>query len=72
MPLDWSDDLVALLACPKCKGELARLDEPDGFGCRSCGLFYAVADGIPNFLVEEAIPWGPAAGRGSERPERGG
>ncbi|MBI4917472.1 MAG: Trm112 family protein [Acidobacteria bacterium] len=62
MPLEWPEELIAVLACPKCKGELDRLDEPEGFGCRHCGLFYAVTDGIPDFLIEDAIPWDPAAG----------
>jgi uncharacterized protein YbaR (Trm112 family) len=70
MPLSWPDELMAILACPKCKGELDRLAEPDGFGCRACGLFYPVGDGIPNFLVEEAIPWDPAAGQGAGRAAR--
>lgn len=64
MALNWPEELLAILACPKCKGEVERLAEPEGFGCRACGLFYAVTDGIPNFLVEEAIPWDPATRRG--------
>jgi uncharacterized protein len=61
MPSSWSEELLSILACPKCKGELERRDEPEGFGCRTCGLFYPVGDGIPNFLVDEAIPWDPAS-----------
>ena len=67
MPLDWPAELLSVLACPKCKGALERRDEPEGFGCRTCGLFYSVVDGIPNFLIEEAIPWDAAAGKGSAR-----
>jgi uncharacterized protein YbaR (Trm112 family) len=67
MPLDWPEEMLAVLACPKCKGDLVRLAEPEGFGCRSCGLFYGVADGIPDFLIEEAIPWDPGAGGGARR-----
>ena len=62
MTLSWPEELIAVLACPKCKGELDRLETPEGFGCRRCGLFYAVSDGVPDFLVEDAIPWEPAAG----------
>ncbi len=52
-----SDDLMAILACPRCHGGLERRVEPDGFGCAACDLFYAVEDGIPNFLIDEAVPW---------------
>jgi len=55
MPLD--PDLVALLACPQCHGPLASTPEPEGFGCSACHLFFAVDDGIPNFLIEDARPW---------------
>jgi uncharacterized protein YbaR (Trm112 family) len=47
--------LVEILACPKCKGPLEhREGAHEGFACRECELFYAVEDGIPNFLVDEA------------------
>lgn len=62
MAIEWPEELIAVLACPKCKGTLDRLDAPEGFGCRRCGLFYAVTDGIPDFLLEDAVPWEPAAG----------
>jgi len=73
MALDWPEELLQILACPKCKGGLDRLADPEGFGCRNCGLFYAVRDGIPNFLIEEAVPWDPAtkrAGAGGAAPAR--
>jgi len=55
MPVD--PELIALLACPKCHGKLAPKDAPEGFACEPCRLFYAVEDGIPNFLIDEARPW---------------
>ena len=39
---------------------------PDGFVCERCALFYAVEDGLPNMLIEEAKAWPqakPEAGR---------
>jgi uncharacterized protein YbaR (Trm112 family) len=49
--------LLEILACPKCKGELVyREEDPEGFGCHSCELFYRVDDSIPNFLIDEAEP----------------
>jgi uncharacterized protein YbaR (Trm112 family) len=55
MPL--SQELVDILACPKCKGELTRIEEPDGFACASCELLYRIEDDIPNFLIDEASPY---------------
>lgn len=49
-------DLVALLACPKCKGPLALRADESAFDCRTCKLSYAVVDQIPNFIIEEARP----------------
>ena len=55
MPL--SKDLVEILACPKCKGTLQQVEEPAGFGCETCNLFYKIEDDIPNFLIDEAETW---------------
>lgn len=48
-------ELVKLLACPKCRGEL-RLEAGDeaGLVCDSCRLLYAIRAGIPVLLVSEA------------------
>ncbi len=52
MPL--SKELLAILACPNCRGEVL-LDEPrQGLLCNSCRLFYRIEEGIPVMLVEEA------------------
>lgn len=48
-----SEELLAILACPVCKGALEQ--SPDqALYCRSCGLRYPVRDGIPVMLVEAA------------------
>ena len=44
--------LLSLLACPWCLGGLDHA--ADRLTCRNCGAVYAVRDGIPNMLVEEA------------------
>jgi len=54
MPLN--PELVALLACPKCKGRLDLRADESAFTCPKCRLQYAVVDGIPNFIIEEATP----------------
>ena len=47
-----------MLACPKCHGPLRLLDDESAFACEACRLRYAIEDGIPNFLLEEAKPLG--------------
>ena len=49
--------LFSLLACPKCHGTLTRLETPEGFACSGCKLFFAVDDGLPNMLIDDAKPW---------------
>lgn len=47
--------LLAILACPKCKGELEyRTDPEEVLICHSCRLAYEVRDDIPIMLVDEA------------------
>ena len=51
-------ELLRILVCPKCKGELEVRRGGDGaeafLDCASCRLGYPVDDGIPVMLVEEA------------------
>ncbi len=48
-------ELLEILACPKCKGDL-KLDEVNsGLICEKCRLFYKIEDGIPIMLIDEAI-----------------
>lgn len=47
-------DLIQILRCPKCKGELELEEDESGFVCQPCKLRYPVENDIPNFLVEEA------------------
>ena len=51
-----SPELKEILACPRCKGELEFHEERDEILCRRCRLAYAIRDGIPVMLVEEAKP----------------
>ncbi len=51
-----SKDLMEILRCPKCGGMLRELASPEGLSCTSCMLFYAIVQGIPNLLIEEARP----------------
>ena len=56
-------ELIDILACPKCKGPLALAADEQSFTCQACRLVYQVVDGIPNFLIEEAVPLDKAAAR---------
>jgi uncharacterized protein YbaR (Trm112 family) len=54
MPLD--EEMLKLLACPKCKGELLPCPDSDGLLCAACKVVYPVRDGIPVMLVDESVP----------------
>jgi hypothetical protein len=56
MPI--SADFLALLRCPKCRGEVTEEETPRGAGlvCKACRLVYPIVDDIPQFLEEEAKP----------------
>jgi uncharacterized protein YbaR (Trm112 family) len=49
-----SDDLLEMLACPKCKREVELNDAQDGLICQACRLVYPIKDDIPVMLVDEA------------------
>lgn len=48
------DQLLEILACPECKGELEYDRENDRLVCHACRLRFAVEDDIPFMLLEEA------------------
>ena len=52
MPL--SPDLLSILVCPACKGDLAYDEAAQTLTCAACRLRYKVVDDIPVMLAEEA------------------
>jgi uncharacterized protein YbaR (Trm112 family) len=54
MPL--SKELLEILACPKCKGEIFLKEKGDGLVCRACRLVYPIKEDIPIMLIDEALP----------------
>jgi uncharacterized protein YbaR (Trm112 family) len=54
MPLN--QELIDILACPKCKGAIKLREDQSAFECAHCKLAYLVVDEIPNFIIEEAQP----------------
>ena len=49
-------ELLDILACPKCKGEVQLTPEADGLVCPACRLVYEIRDDIPIMLIDEAKP----------------
>ena len=51
-----SNELLSILACPKCKGDIYLNDTEDGLICNNCKLLYEIKDDIPIMLIDEAKP----------------
>lgn len=47
-------ELLDILACPKCKGTVKLNDEKSGLICEACRLLYEIRNDIPVMLVDEA------------------
>jgi len=50
------EELLVILRCPACHEELDERRDPPVLVCRGCRRSYRVEDGIPNLLVDEALP----------------
>jgi uncharacterized protein len=48
-------DLLDILCCPKCKGDIRLNETEDGLICDTCKLMYPIKDDIPIMLIDEAI-----------------
>jgi hypothetical protein len=48
------NELLKVLACPKCKGFLKYEKAKQRLLCKKCGLAYRIEEGIPIMLVEKA------------------
>ncbi len=49
-----SRELLEILACPQCKGDIHLNAAGNGLSCDRCKLLYEIRDDIPIMLVEEA------------------
>ena len=54
MPI--SNELLEILACPKCKGDIRLSEDKAGLICDACRIMYPIKDEIPVMLIDEAIP----------------
>jgi uncharacterized protein len=51
-----SKELLDILACPQCKGEICLNEMENGLVCNHCKLLYEIRDDIPIMLIDEAKP----------------
>jgi hypothetical protein len=55
-PMTLHPELLEILACPKCRGDIRLSPSEDGLICDQCRLVYEIRDGIPIMLIDEAKP----------------
>jgi uncharacterized protein YbaR (Trm112 family) len=51
-----NQELLDILACPQCKGEIHLDETGNALICEACRLAYEIRDDIPIMLIEEARP----------------
>ena len=49
-------EVLELIVCPKCKGELIYKEEVPSLDCLSCELRYPVEGDIPVLIIDKALP----------------
>lgn len=49
-------ELLKIMCCPKCRGDLRLAEEDSGLDCLACGLRYPIEDGVPVMLIDRALP----------------
>lgn len=49
-------ELLDILVCPKCKGELEYDKNAEELICHNCKLVYQIKEDIPIMLIDEARP----------------
>ena len=47
-------ELLDILACPACKGDIVYDEENEKLICQECGRRYPIRDDIPVMLIDEA------------------
>ena len=50
-------ELLDIIACPKCKGPVQLNDEKNGLICQTCQLVYEIRDDIPIMLIDESVDY---------------
>lgn len=57
-----SKELLDILVCPACKGDLQYEQSPERLICAACQLAYPVKEDIPIMLVDQAERLGDTDG----------
>ena len=52
----FDKELLEILVCPKCKGNLELTSNEDGLNCNACKLKYPIKEDIPIMLIDQAQP----------------
>jgi hypothetical protein len=52
-----SKELLEILVCPQCKGDVRLNPTEDGLICDRCRLLYEIREEIPIMLIDEAKPF---------------
>lgn len=47
-------ELLDILACPKCKGDIRLSKDEKNIVCETCNLIYDIREDIPVMLIDEA------------------
>ncbi|MDQ7038781.1 MAG: Trm112 family protein [Aquificota bacterium] len=50
------EELLKILACPVCKGDLEYREDRDVLICKNCRVYYEIKDGIPVLLPDSGRP----------------
>ncbi|MEZ0361401.1 MAG: Trm112 family protein [Hydrogenobacter sp.] len=50
------EELLKILACPRCKGDLIYDREKNILICNDCRVFYPIEDDIPILLIDASKP----------------
>jgi len=48
------EELLKIMACPKCKGDLEYKPQDAQLICHTCRLIFRIEDDIPVMLIDEA------------------
>ncbi len=54
--MSLAPELLEILVCPKCKGDLEYRPDEQVLVCAVCRLAFPVEDDIPVMLIDEARP----------------
>jgi uncharacterized protein YbaR (Trm112 family) len=49
-----SQELLEVLACPRCKQKIQLSEDGTTLDCQACRLRYPIVDDIPVMLIDEA------------------